>query len=165
MTLWQQIKVVEKLYALYPEPHLGRLRKAYRTKKPYAQELIMRIIRKFKISSELDYIIGFLAHPDFERREAAIYCISTFDLEPERLERVKESFFEIPNTHQKMQLLKHLQRWDMKDILFYKKVLNIDNDILKLATAEFLWNNGYQEEVQEYYYQQYTGETEAVETL
>jgi len=47
MTLWQQIKVVEKLHSLYPIVNLKYLKKAYNSEKPYATELIMRIIRKF----------------------------------------------------------------------------------------------------------------------
>lgn len=159
MTLWQQIKIVEKLHDLYPVPELKYLRKAYKAKRPYAQELTMRIIRKFRLDSEVDYILSFLDHENFERRETAIYCISSFKLEGERLQQVKESFFRIPNTEQQVQLLKYIHKISVENELeFFKQVLIKGNDILKLSTAEILWNGGFKKEVQEFYYQQYAAQ-------
>ena len=159
MTLWQQIKIVEKLYDLYPVPELKYLRKAYKAKKPYAQELTMRIIRKFRLYSEVDYILSFLDHENFDRRETAIYCASSFDLEAGRLQQVKDLLFNIPNTEQQVQLLKYIHRISpVTDLDFFKQVLFKGNDILKLSTAEILWNGGYKKEVQEFYYQQYAAQ-------
>ncbi|MGB7784820.1 MAG: hypothetical protein WBL27_01855 [Salinimicrobium sp.] len=159
MMLWQQIKIVEKLHDLYPVPELKYLRKAYRAQRPYAQELTMRIIRKFDLDSEVDYILSFLDHENFDRRETAIYCISSFDLNQQRLEQVKDCFFRIPNTEQQVQLLKYIHRISaMTELDFFKQVLLKGNDILKLSTAEILWNGGYKKEVQEFYYQQYAAQ-------
>ena len=164
MTLWQQIKVVEKLHDLHPVPHLKYLRRAYSTQRPYAQELIMRIIRKFHLTSEIGYILDFLNHSEFDRREAAIYCISSFGLEEVDLERIKKVFFTVPNTEQQEQLLKYIQKISATaDLEFYRSVLQKGNDILKLSTAEILWNNGYKKEVQEFYYQQYSSQSLEVE--
>lgn len=160
MTLWQQIKVVEKLHDLYPEPRLKYLRKAYKVKKPYAQELIMRIIRKFNLETEVDYILQFLDHENFDRREAAIYCISSFQLKEEKLIEVKRKFFKIPNTEQQVHLLKFLQNVSgSPDLQFFRRVLKEGNDVLKLSTAEILWNSGHKKEVQEFYYRQYTDQS------
>lgn len=164
MTLWQQIKVVEKLHDLHPKPRLKYLRKAYDTQRPYAQELIMRIIRKFHLSGEIEFILKFLNHSEFDRREAAIYCLSSFQLEGDHLERVKKMFFKIPNTEQQVQLLKYIHKISATaDLNFYKEVLQKSNDILKLSTAEILWNSGYKREVQEFYYQQYSSQALEVE--
>lgn len=157
MTLWQQIKIVEKLNDLYPIPDLNHLRRAYNSDRPYANELIMRIIRKFHLTEDIAYIIQFIDNPKFEIREAAIYCISSFSLSAEQLRVIKEKFYHISNTEQQLMLLKYIQRISMDiDLPFYKDLLYNGSDIIKLSTADILWNNGYKEEVQEYYYHQYT---------
>lgn len=160
MTLWQQIKVVEKLHDLYPQPQLNLLKKVLKNDKAYYNELLMRVIRKFKIEAEVDYIIGFLDHPKFDTRETALYCISTFNLNQEKIKQLQHKFFNIPNTEQRIQLLKYINRISkMSDLEFYKNLLHSENDIIKLTTAEILWQNGYKEDVQEFYYQQYTNQT------
>ncbi|MFO8147426.1 MAG: hypothetical protein ACQEWG_14200 [Bacteroidota bacterium] len=160
MTLWQQIKVVEKLHDLYPEPQLKLLKKGFKSDKAYSNELLMRIIRKFKIQEEVDFIIGFLDHPKFDTRETALYCISTFNLNEEKIKQIQNKFFNIPNTEQRIQLLKYINRISkMSDLEFYKNLLYTENDIIKLTTAEILWENGYKEDVQEFYYQQYANQT------
>lgn len=156
MTLWQQIKIVEKLNDLYPVPNLEHLRRAYNSDKPYANELIMRIIRKFHLKEDINYIIQFIDSPKFETREAAIYCISSFLLSEEQTKEIKEKFYNISNVEQQLLLLKYIQGISMEiDLPFYKNLLYNGNDIIKLSTADILWNNGYKQEVQEYYYHQY----------
>ena len=162
MTLWQQIKIVEKLNDLYPVPDLNHLRRAYNSDKPYANELIMRIIRKFNLTEDINYIIQFIDSPKFETREAAIYCISSFLLSEEQIKELKEKFYNISNIEQQLLLLKYIQRISMEiDLSFYKNLLYNGNDIIKLSTADILWNNGFKEEVQEYYYHQYTQNTDS----
>ncbi len=157
MTLWQQIKVVEKLHDLYPDPKVEYLQRAYESDKPYAQELLMRIIRKFNLYTEIDFILDFIDHPAFDKRESAIYCISSFKLDSLRLDLLKEKFHKIPNTEQQIHLLKYIDRITIeKDVNFYKDLLYTANDIIKLSAAEILWNSGHIEEVQEFYYHQYT---------
>jgi len=156
MTLWQQIKIVEKLHDLYPQPNLEYLRRAYESEKSYANELLMRIIRKFNLLTEVDYILKFIDHINYDTRESAIYCISSFYLSNTQLSVLKEKYFEVPNIAQQIQLLKYIDKISFeKDLVFYKKLLYNADDIIKLSTAEILWNNGYKEEVQEFYYQQY----------
>lgn len=156
MTLWQQIKVIEKLYDLYPIPNLKYLKKAFQTDKPYARELLMRIIKKFDIREEVDYIIQFLDNPSFDTRETALYCISTFNLNEEKMKEVQEKFLNIPNTEQKRQLLKYIDKVsEYRDLEFFKKLLYSENEVIKLTSAEILWENGNEEDVQKYYYQQY----------
>jgi hypothetical protein len=162
MSLWQQIKIVEKLHDLYPDPDLTYLKKAYNAEKPYAQELIMRIIRKFRLQDEVDYILQFLDHNIFDRRETAIYCISSFQLKEERLQVLKRKFFNIPNIEHRLQLLKYIPRASERlDLKFLNLVLETEDSILKLCAAEILWNNGFRSRVEDYYYSQY--EEESVE--
>lgn len=166
MTLWHQIKIVEKLYALYPDPNLKYLKKAYSTTRPYAQELLMRIIRKFNLFTEVAYILNFLDHVNFERRETAIYCISSFKLTGEQLQQVKDKIFRIPNTEQQVQLLKYIHQTSVTpDLEFYNKILQTDNDILELSAAEILWTSGYEQLVHEFYYSQYSIRPELKEVV
>jgi hypothetical protein len=159
MTLWQQIKIVEKLYDLYPKPEIKYLKRAYKSDKPYAQELIMRIIRKFHLTEEVSFIIKFLDVGKFDKREAAIYCITSFQLNDRQLNQVKNKFLNITNTEQKAQLLKYITRISSSiDVDFYKILLATGDDVIKLSAAEILWNNGYKEVVQEFYYKQYVNE-------
>lgn len=160
MTLWQQIKIVEKLHDLYKEPNLAYLKRAYSVKSEYAIQLIIRIIRKYGLIEEIDYVLDHLDHADHEVREAAIYCIRSLKLPEEKMVRVKVLFLEIPTIAQQRQLINYI-RWNSKiDLNFYEKLLYKADDIIKLTAAEILWNGGYKERVQEFYYQQYSQKEE-----
>lgn len=157
MDLWQQIKIVEKLYDLHPVPNLKYLKNAYNSEKTYAHELVMRIIRKYNLITEVDFIIRFIDNSKFDTRESAIYCISSFYLDETQLNLLKKKFFNIPNVEQQIQLLKYIDKITFeKDLQFFKKLLYTADDSIKLTTAEILWNSGHKEEVQEFYYQQYS---------
>ena len=161
MTLWQQIKIVEKLWDQYPTPNLELLRKTYSSDKRYAHELIMRIIRKFGLQDEVDFIINFIDDDSFDTRESAIYCVSSFQPNDKRLATIKEKFFNIPNTEQQKQLLMYISSLPGTiDLNFYQHLLDTGNDVIKLSAAEILWNNGYIKEVQDFYYRQYTDQPE-----
>ncbi|MGA8854408.1 MAG: hypothetical protein WB492_09555 [Christiangramia sp.] len=155
MTLWQQIKIVEKLFDLYPKPELKWLHKAYKTEKLFGKKLIMRIIRKYELHGEIGYIIDNLNHQDYEVRETAIYCIRTFAVSSSNMQYIKELYDDIPNATQQGQLLNYIFENSEIDLDFYLKQLYGNNDDLKLSIAEILWNNGHKEKVQEFYYQQY----------
>lgn len=156
MTLWQQIKVVEKLHDLYPIANIKYLRRGYDCDRPFAIELLMRLIRKFDLVDEVDYILRFIDSPKYDTRESAIYCISSFQLNGEQLATLKLKFLNIPNFEQQIQLLKYIDRISIKvDVAFLKSLLYTGNDSIKLCTAEILWNHGYVQEVEEFYYKQY----------
>lgn len=155
MTLWQQIKIVEKLYDLYPKPELKWLHRAYKTDKLFGKKLLMRIIRKYLLHDELGYIIDHLNHEDYEVRETAIYCIQTFAVSSATMSYIKELYEDIPDATQQGQLLNYIFENSDIELDFYLKQLYGTNDDLKLSVAEILWNNGYKEKVQEFYYQQY----------
>ena len=155
MTLWQQIKIVEKLYDLYPTPELKWLHRAYRTDKLFAIKLLMRIIRKYELHAEIGYIVDHLNHENYEVRETAIYCIQTFAVSSSTMEYIKNLYDDIPDATQQGQLLYYIYENSDIDLDFYLRQLYGDNEDLKLSIAEILWNNGYKEKVQEFYYQQY----------
>ena len=105
MTLWQQIKIVEKLYDLYPKPELKWLHRAYKTEKLFGKKLLMRIIRKYELHAETGFIIDNLNHEDYEVRETAIYCIQTFAVSSSTMDYIKSLYDDIPNATQQGQLL------------------------------------------------------------
>lgn len=155
ITLWQQIKIVEKLYDNYPTPELKWLHRAYRTDKIFGKRLLMRIIRKFELHSEVNFILEHLNHEDYEVRETAIYCIESFVVSSSGIDYIKSIFTQIPDPTQQVQLLNYLFENSEIDVDFYLEQLYGPNDDLKLSVAEILWNNGYKEKVQEFYFQQY----------
>ncbi|MCM4157556.1 hypothetical protein [Gramella sp. AN32] len=163
MTLWQQIKIVEKLSDLYPRPELKWLHNSYNTKKPFAKKLLMRIIRKFQLHEEVDYITDHLNDPDYGIRETAIYCIQTFAISKSKMQYVKALYEEIQHPAQQSLLLNYIFDNSEIDLQFYLKQLYGDNEDLKLDIAEILWNNGYKDKVQEFYLNQYTKEPAHVE--
>ena len=156
LTLWQQIKIVEKLHDLYPRPEIKWLHRVYGTEKVFAIQLLMRIIRKYELHEEVDYIINNLNHENYEIRETAIYCLSTFAVNSKKMKKIKEIFEIIPNSAQQALLLEYILDNSDIDLDFYLKQLYIDNANLKLKVADILWNNGFKEKVQEFYYQQYS---------
>ncbi len=155
MTLWQQIKITEKLYDLYPKPELKWLHRAYKTEKLFGKKLLMRIIRKYLLHGEIGFIVDHLNHEDYEVRETAIYCIQTFAVNNSTMDYIKKLYEDIPNATQQGQLLTYIFENSDIDLEFYMKQLYGKNDELKLSVAEILWNSGYKEKVQEFYYQQY----------
>jgi len=160
MTLWQQIKVVEKLYDHYPKPELKFLHRAYKTDKLFGKKLLMRIIRKFQLHSETDFILEHLIHDDYEVRETAIYCLQTFAVSSERMNFIKQIYEKVTDSSQQAQLLNYIFENSDIDVDFYLQQLYGPNEQLKLNVAEILWNNGYKEKVQEFYYQQYSKKEE-----
>jgi len=155
MTLWQQIKIVEKLYDLYPKPELKWLERAYKTDKLFGKKLLMRIIRKFELHTEIPFIMEQLEHQDYEVRETAIYCIQTFALSTERMNFIKDVYERVASPVQQAQLLNYIYENSEIDVDFYLRLLYGTNEELKLNVAEILWNNGHKEKVQEFYYKQY----------
>src|SRR5690606_36061895 len=97
LELWQQIKIVEKLHDLYPNPQVRFIKKAYDIKNDFGRELIMRIIRKYELHEEVDFIISHLSHPSFDVKETAIYCLSSFPLHQHQLEQIKSQFPHLNN--------------------------------------------------------------------
>ncbi|MDT0645164.1 hypothetical protein RM545_00545 [Zunongwangia sp. F260] len=155
VTRWQQIKIVEKLYDLYREPQVESLRKIYGSDRVFAKQLIMRIIRKYGLESEIDYILSHLDHSNYEVREAAIYCLNSFKVTT-KIEEIKNFFHRIPVVSQQRQLIDYIFENSQIDLDFYMDLLRTSNDEIKLKAAEILWNSGYKEKVQEFYLQQYS---------
>ncbi|HET8886072.1 MAG TPA: hypothetical protein VFM70_06940 [Salinimicrobium sp.] len=155
-TLWQQIKIVEKLHDLYPKIEVHFLRKAYDVDTNHGKELLMRIIRKFQIYEEVDYIVFQLAAEDSDVRLAALDCLSSFSLNLSQLHTLKSLFWNLKNSEQQELAVKLINEAEPEtDVSFYIQLLKHPNDSIKLNSAEILWNNGYKEEVEQFYYSQY----------
>lgn len=111
ISLWQQIKIVEKLHDICREPKLEYLHLAYSTQNTDAIELIIRIIKKFQLVSEVDYVFQNLKHPCYEVRKAAIYCLLSFKVRDKGIrERLVRSIDGIPSKIQQKQVMKYLAK-------------------------------------------------------
>lgn len=162
--LWQQIKIVEKLHDLYPIPKVEYLKNAYNTKNSFGRELIMRIIRKYHLTGEVDFLITHLSHFSFEVRETAIECLSSFTLDLVQLEQVKTNFPKLDSLQQQKQVLDIIGRSTPQlDLPFYLNLLYGEGEMLKLRVAEILWTHGFMDRVQQYYEDQYKETSELIE--
>lgn len=117
ISLWQQIKIVEKLHDICREPKLEYLRSAYSTNNSDAVELIIRIIKKFYLVSEVDYVFQNLQHSSYEVRKVAIYCLLSFKVQDIRIkERLIQSIDTIPSNIQRKQVLKYLAKENRSEL-------------------------------------------------
>ncbi|WP_081209345.1 hypothetical protein [Salegentibacter sediminis] len=111
ISLWQQIKIVEKLHDICKQPKVEYLRKAYTTKNPDAIELIIRIIKKFYLSSEAKFVFEHLKHENYEVRKAAIYCLLSLGVKQTLIrDQLQEVLHEIPSEIQQRQIMKYLAK-------------------------------------------------------
>lgn len=109
ISLWQQIKIVEKLHDISKKPNISYLRRSYTSTNPWVIQLIIRLIKKYKIFSEIPFVIDNLKHPDYEIREAAIYCLLSLSASaPELKDKLYQYLERIPLQSQKRQMRKYL---------------------------------------------------------
>lgn len=118
ISLWQQIKIVEKLHDICKEPKVEYLRKAYITKNPDAIGLVIRIIKKFYLTSEADFIFKNLKHENYEVRKAAIYCLLSLGVKEVLIkDQLLEVIHEIPSEIQQRQIMKYLSKSEKKVVI------------------------------------------------
>ncbi|MBO6534267.1 MAG: hypothetical protein JJ885_09770 [Muricauda sp.] len=111
ISLWQQIKVVEKLDDLNEAPNMDYVRNAYSATNPGAIALLLRIIKKFYLYSEIEYVFENLTHHQYEVRKAAIYCLLSLNVLDHHIKhRLLESIDRIPSDIQRSQLIKYLNK-------------------------------------------------------
>jgi len=111
ISLWQQIKIVEKLDDLDEAPKIDYIRNAYSTTNPDAIELLLRIIKKFYLYSEIEYVFNNVIHKNYEVRKAAIYCLLSLNVLDHNIKkRLLESIGQIPSDIQRSQLIKYLNK-------------------------------------------------------
>ncbi len=109
--LWQQIKIVEKLHDVDKSYNIGYLRNCYKSSNPDVLQLVIRIIKKYQIMSETDFLEKMLCHDDYEVREAAIYCLLSLGVKNPEMRRLLYSLrTTIPSEIQQTQVLKYLYK-------------------------------------------------------
>ena len=118
ISLWQQIKIVEKLHDICKEPEVEYLRKAYITRNHDALELIIRIIKKFYLTTEADFVFKNLKHENYEVRKAAIYCLLSLGVKESLIkDQLLEVIHEIPSEIQQRQIMKYLSKSEKKVVI------------------------------------------------
>lgn len=111
ISLWQQIKIVEKLQDLCKYPTVKELREGYVSENPDVLELVIRIIKKYQLLSEVDFVFQCLEHPVFEVRNAAIYCLLSFNVNHEFIgQKLLELTPRIPSDMQQRQVVNYLMQ-------------------------------------------------------
>ena len=122
ISLWQQIKIVEKLRDICKEPNVDYLRKAYITKNHDALELVIRIIKKFYLITEADFVFMNLQHENYEVRKAAIYCLLSLGVKEVSIkDRLLEVSHQIPSEIQQRQIFKYLSKRYNKGLISTSK--------------------------------------------
>ncbi|WP_127845647.1 hypothetical protein [Psychroflexus aestuariivivens] len=154
ITLWQQIKIVEKLSDYYPEVEIEQLEKAINHPEITNSgiELLIRIIRKFNIEEYISFVIHQMQSEVYDVREVAISCLGSFDLTNEHLDQIKINFAAIPEDFHKILILEILSQYDIgsnKD--FFKSQLTARDYMVKLTAAKHLWNSGFTGEVENHF--------------
>lgn len=113
ISLWQQIKIVEELHDLSKTADVRDLREGYTSNNPDVVELVIRIIKKYQLLSEADFVFQCLEHPVFEVRNAAIYCLLSFSVNHEHIGKMLlERTPRIPSDIQQRQVLNYLMKSD-----------------------------------------------------
>ncbi len=111
ISLWQQIKIVEKLHDIDKTPRLEYLKRNYGTENSEVLQLIIRIIKKYQIFSESDFLVTMLTNKDYEVREAAIYALLSLSVKDTKMKDLLYSNrTKIPSQIQQTQLLKYLYK-------------------------------------------------------
>lgn len=118
ISLWQQIKIVEKLHDLSKTPKVEYLRLGYPTQNPDAIELIIRIIKKYMLISEVDFVLKNMLHTQYEVRKAAIYCLFSFGVNNNEIDdKLVEIQYSIPSKIQQRQILTYLEKRRLRENL------------------------------------------------
>lgn len=141
VTLWQQIRIVEKLYDYHPVPDIPYLEKTLKNLEvtDSGKELLMRIIRKFDLAENVPYIIKNLYSKNYDVRETAITCLMSLELDYKALLGIKTAFFQVPDIYQKRQLIKIVAQYPMAEhFRFFRDNLLGDNPLVRLTAAQSL---------------------------
>jgi len=88
ISLWQQIRIIDKLKSYYPTPDLSYLDKALKSKNPFIKELLIRIIRSYKLNEYKWYIIEQLHSNRTDLIECAIETLSSFEISSEEIVQI-----------------------------------------------------------------------------
>ncbi|WP_044397853.1 hypothetical protein [Lacinutrix sp. Hel_I_90] len=108
ISLWQQIRIIEKLKQYHPIAQEKYLQKALMTKNPYVKELLIRIIRTFKLEVYKYYIIKQLYTKDVFLVESALVTLSSFQLNKYEIEEIATSASNIIATKLRIKTLSFL---------------------------------------------------------
>ncbi|WAC02439.1 hypothetical protein N7U66_01615 [Lacinutrix neustonica] len=80
ISLWQQIRIIEKLKIYHPEPIEKFVILACQTENPYVMELLVRIIRSFDLEHFKGYSIAQIESPELFLAETALETLQSFEL-------------------------------------------------------------------------------------
>lgn len=104
MSLWQQIRIIEKLMDYHPIPDVTYIDAALKTENPYSMELLIRLIRRFDLKSYAPYIIEQLQHPNPAVSETALEILETFQLNAAQLQKLEAQLTQCSQENQQLKI-------------------------------------------------------------
>lgn len=109
ISLWQQIRIIEKLQEYYPEVETKFLEKALTAKNIYIQELLLRLIRKFELTDYYSFIVEKLDSHSIFFQEIAVELLEDMVLPENEARKLTQKLPNIQNAKHHKILLETLQ--------------------------------------------------------
>ena len=104
ISLWQQIRIIEKLVDYFPEPDLTYMEKALKTKNPYSIELLIRLIRRFDLKAYIPYIMEQIQHPNSNVSQTALEVLESFQLNNVQLQQLEAQLMQFTLENQQLKV-------------------------------------------------------------
>jgi len=117
ISLWQQIRIIDKLKSYYPTPDLSYLDKALKSKNPFIKELLIRIIRSYKLNDYKWYIIEQLHSNRIDLTECAIEVLNSFEISSEEILQVYRKLEITTNTEQYEMISDFVSQYKYQELL------------------------------------------------
>lgn len=109
MSLWQQIRILEKLEETDDKLDLQYLEKALLSKNETIKELLVRIIKKFQLKEYKNYVIEQLFSNNIKLINIALQTLKSFEITQEELIAIKMRIPEINKEQYQLKVINTLQ--------------------------------------------------------
>lgn len=108
MSLWQQIRIIEKLEETTNKLDLQYLDKALLSKNEKVKELLIRIIKNFKLKQYKYYIIDQLFSDNTRLVDVAFETLKNLEITKKEIKGIKSRFLEKTIENQRMDIFNYL---------------------------------------------------------
>ncbi|WP_271405943.1 hypothetical protein [Tenacibaculum soleae] len=108
MSLWQQIRIIEKLEETTNKLDLQYLDKALLSKNEKVKELLIRIIKNFKLEQYKYYIIDQLFSDNTRLVDVAFETLKNLEITKKEIKGIKSRFLEKTIENQRMDIFNYL---------------------------------------------------------
>ena len=108
MSLWQQIRIIEKLEETTNKLDLQYLDKALLSKNEKVKELLIRVIKNFKLEQYKYYIIDQLFSDNTRLVDVAFETLKNLEITKKEIKGIKSRFLEKTIENQRMDIFNYL---------------------------------------------------------